>query len=157
MATHFDGLRAIARMAPKTPATAALFREGQRLAYGVVVNMSASGACIVTDSRLPEGRDLTVKLSLYKQAELFEIPARVVWVRKGGSQESGFEGLQFHGVHFTKPSATLKARLHSILGGDAFVDVFNPTSTEFDVLQSELASELESLVEKMNQTTGNES
>ena len=88
MATQFDKLRTIGRVAPKTPATAAVFQDGQKLAYGVVINMSVTGACIVTDHRLVEGHDMTLKLSLYKQAELFEIPARIVWVRKGGARES---------------------------------------------------------------------
>ena len=156
MATQFDKLRTIGRVAPKTPATAAVFQDGQKLAYGVVINMSVTGACIVTDHRLVEGHDMTLKLSLYKQAELFEIPARIVWVRKGGARELGAEGLQLHGVKFTESSATLKARLHNVLGGDAFVDVFSP-STELDVLQSELAVELKNLGAKMNQTTGDES
>ena len=118
--------------------------------------MSVTGACIVTDRRLVEGHDMTLKLSLYRQAELFEISAPIVWVRKRGAKELGFEGLQLHGVRFTESSATLKARFPSILGGDAFVDVFSP-STEFDVLQSELAVELKKLGAKMNQTTGAES
>ncbi len=156
MATQFDKLRTIGRMAPKTPATAAVFQDGQKLAYGVVINMSVTGACIVTDRRLAEGHDMTLKLSLYKQAELFEIPARVIWVRQGRAQELGVDGLQLHGIKFTESSATLKARLHAVLGGDAFVHVFSP-STELDVLQSELAVELKNLGVKMNQTTGDKS
>ena len=53
--------------------------------------MSVTGACIVTDRRLVEGHDMTLKLSLYRQAELFEISAPIVWVRKRGAKELGFE------------------------------------------------------------------
>ena len=143
-------------MAPKTPATAAVFQDGQKLAFGVVVNMSITGACIVTDRRLVEGHNMTLKLSLYKQPELFEIPARIVWVRKAGARELGVGGCSSTASKFTESSTTLKARLHTVLGGDAFVDVFSP-STELDVLQSELAVELKNLGAKMNQTTGDES
>ena len=92
MATQFDRLRTIGRMAPKTQATAAVFQDGHKLAFGVVVNMSITGACIVTDRRLVEGHNMTLKLSLYKQPELFEIPARIVWVRKAGARELGVGG-----------------------------------------------------------------
>ena len=75
---------------------------------------------------------------------------------KSRSARARRRGLQLHGVKFMESSTTLKARLHTVLGGDAFVDVFSP-STELDVLQSELAVELKNLGAKMNQTTGDES
>lgn len=157
MDERFDVPRTIRRKAPRNAATAAVFRESQQLAYGVVTNVSATGACIVTDSPLAPGSDVHLKLSFYQQPELYEIGARVVWNRRGGAREKGFEGLQLHGVHFTLASAMLKSRLHALLASEEFVDVYRPSATEFDVLQNALSGELAELGSKINETTGDES
>jgi len=154
MEKHFDVPRTIRRMAPRNAATAAVFRESQQLAYGVVTNVSVTGACIVTDSRLPPGSNVELKLSFYQQPDLYEVGARVVWNRRGGAREKGFEGLQLHGVHFTLASAMLKSRLHDLLDSEDFVDVYRPSATEFEALQNALSSELDQLGTKINESTG---
>jgi len=65
MDKRFDVPRTIRRMAPKHAATAAVFRDSEQLAYGVVTNLSVTGACIVTDSRLDPGSNVDLKLSFY--------------------------------------------------------------------------------------------
>jgi len=157
MDKRFDVLRTIRRMEPKHAATAAVFRDSQQLAYGVVTNLSVTGACIVTDSQLEPGSNVSLKLSFYQQPTLYELAARVVWNRRGGAREKGFEGLQLHGVRFTLASALQKSRLHALLDGKDFEDVFRPSATEFDVLQNALSSELDELGSKLHETTGEES
>ena len=157
MEKHFDIPRTIRRIKPQHAATAAVFRDSQPLTYGVVTNLSVSGACIVTDSRLDPGSDVDLKLSFYQQPNLYEIGARVVWNRRGGAGEKGFEGLQLHGVQFTLSSALQKSRLHTLLGSKDFVDVFRPSGTEFDVLQNALSGELAELGSKMHEAIGDKS
>jgi Tfp pilus assembly protein PilZ len=157
MDDRFDVPRTIRRMAPKHAATAAVFKDAQQLAYGVVTNVSVTGACIVTDSPLAPGSDVDLKLSFYQQPDLYEIGARVVWNRRGGAREKGFEGLQLHGVQFTLTSAMQRSRLHELLDNGGFDDVYRPSATEFDVLQSALASELDELGSKIHKTTGEKS
>ena len=157
MGKRFDTPRTIRRMEPKHAATAAVFRDAQQLAYGVVTNVSVTGACIVTDSRLAPGSDVDLKLSFYQQPSLYEVGARVVWNRRGEAQEKGVEGLQLHGVHFTLSNALQKSRLHALLDGEDFDDVFRPSATEFDILQDALSSELDELGSKMHKTTGEKS
>ena len=101
MEKRFDILQTIRRMAPKHAATAAVLRNSQQLAYGVLTNVSVTGACTVTDNRVAPGSEVDLKLSFYRQPRLYEIAARVVWNRRGGAREKGFEGLQLHGVQFT--------------------------------------------------------
>jgi Tfp pilus assembly protein PilZ len=144
-------------MEPKHAATAAVFRDAEQLAYGVVTNLSVTGACIVTDSRLEPGSNVSLQLSFYQQPSLYELGARVVWNRRGGAREKGFEGLQLHGVQFTLASALQKSRLHALLDGEDFEDVFRPSATEFDVLQNALSGELDELGSKIHETTGEES
>ena len=157
MEKRFDVPRTIRRMEPKHATTAAVFRDSCQLAYGVVTNVSVTGACIVTDSRLAPGSDVDLKLSFYQQPHLYEIGARVVWNRRGGAGEKGFEGLQLHGVQFTLSSALQKSRLHTLLGSEDFVYVFRPSATEFDVLTNALSGELDELGSKMHKTTGEKS
>jgi len=100
MEKHFDIPRTIRRVKPKHAATAAVFGDSQLLTYGVVTNLSVTGACIVTESEMAPGSDVDLKLSFYRYPDLYEIGARVVWNRCGGAREKGFEGLQLHGVRF---------------------------------------------------------
>ena len=157
MEKRFDVPRTIRRMEPKHAATAAVFRDSQQLAYGVVTNVSVTGACIVTDSRLDPGSDVDLELSFYQQPNLYAIGARVVWNRRGGAREKGFEGLQLHGVQFTLSSALQKSRLHALLEGEDFEDVFRPSATEFDALTNALSGELDELGNKIHKTTGEKS
>jgi len=157
MEKRFDIPRTIRRMEPKHAATAAVSRDSQQLAYGVVTNVSVTGACIVTDSRMDPGSDVDLRLSFYQQPNLYEIRARIVWNRRGGTREKGFEGLQLHGVQFTLSSALQKLRLHALLEGEDFEDVFRPSATEFDVLQNALSGELAELGSKIHKTTGENS
>ena len=156
MENRFDTPRTIRRMAPKHSATVAVFRDAEKLAYGVVTNVSVTGACVVTDSRVAPGSDVTLKLSFFRQQELFEIPARIIWTRLGGAADTGCAGLQLHGAQFIQPSAKLKAKLHELLASGDFTDVYRPSATEFDALQSELSTELEELGTKIHETTGSE-
>ena len=154
MEKHFDIPQTIRRMAPKQAATVAVFRDSQQLAYGVVTNVSVTGACIVTDSRLAPESDVDLKLSFYRQTDLYEIGARVVWNRRGGAGEKGFEGLQLHGVRFTLWSALQKSRLHALLAGEDFVHVFRPSATESDFLHDTLDGDLDELFSKIQKITG---
>ncbi len=101
--------RTTGRKAPKHPATAAvLYRQSpwdrqsrwdsQQLAYGVLTNVSVTGACIVIDSWLAPGSDVDLKLSFYQQPCLHEIAARVVW-----SQRASFVFLLRKGQPDTRP------------------------------------------------------
>ena len=134
--------RTIQRLAPKHAATAAVFTDSQQRDYGVLTNISMTGACLVTDRPLAPGSEVYLKLSFYHQPRLCKIAARVVWSRRAGAREEGFEGLPLHGVQFTLSSALEKLRLHALLASEDFVDVLRPSDTEFNLL-SALAVELD--------------
>ncbi len=153
--------RTIRRVKPKHAATTAVSRDSQQLTYGVVTDLSVNGACIATASRLAPASDVDLKLSFYRYPDLYEIGARVVWNRRGGEREKGFEGLQLHGVQFnysacgsTLSSALQKSRLDTILDGEDFVDIFRPSATEFDAIQDALAGEFDELGSKIQKISG---
>ena len=155
MEKHFDIPRR--RIKPKRAALVAVFRDSQQLTYGVVTNLSLTGACIVTDSPLAPGSDVDLKLSFYHSPDLYEIGARVVWNRRGGpevadfypsairarlvieAREKGFEGLELHGVRFML-SSIQKSRLYTILDGEDFVDIYR---VQRDAVQKALSGELD--------------
>ena len=161
MEKRFDIPRTIGRKAPKHPATAAvLYRQSpwdsQQLAYGVLTNVSVTGACIVIDSWLAPGSDVDLKLSFYQQPCLHEIAARVVWSQRAGARETGLEGLPLHGVQFTLSSALQKSRLHTLLEGVDFVEASRLSLIQFNLFMTALAGELDELGSKMRETTGEE-
>ena len=152
MEKRFDIPRTIRRVAPKHAAPAGVFRNSQQLAFSAVTNISVTGACIAVASPLAPGSDVDLTLSFYQQPRLYEIAARVVWNRRGGTGDEGFEDLQLHGVQFTLLSALQKSRLYALLAGEDFVNVFRPSATEFDFLQNELVGVLDELSTKMRKT-----
>ena len=83
MENRFASARGAIRVAPRHSATAAVYAGENQLAYGVLTNVSEAGACIVTDSRLMPGEEVSLKLSFYQQPGLIETSARVVWNRIG--------------------------------------------------------------------------
>jgi len=155
MEKRLDIPRTNRRMAPKHAATTAVFRDSHELAFGAVINVSMTGACIATVIRLVSGSVVNLEFSFYRQPNLYAIGARVVWNRRGGIGDEGFEGLLLHGVQFTLFSALQKSRLRALLASKDFVDVFRPSLSQFDFLQNALASELDEL--KMHRTTGEKS
>ena len=150
----FDIPRRIGRMAPKHVARAAVFKDSQQLGFGVLTNLSMTGACIATETRLAPGSDVDLTLSFYRQPCLYELAASVVWSRPGGPDEKGFEGVQLHGVRFTFSSALQKLRLHALLDDEGFVHVFHPSATELDFLRNALAGEFDELASKIQKITG---
>ncbi len=162
MEKRFDIPQTIGRKAPKHPATAAvLYRQSpwdsQQLAYGVLTNVSVTGACIATDTRLAPGSYVDLTLSFYRQPCLYELAASVVWSRPGGPHETGLEGLPLHGVQFTLSSALQKSRLHTLLEGVDFVEASRLSLIQFNLFMTALAGELDELGSKMRETTGEES
>lgn len=155
MPGQFSRPRTARRLAPRYSTTAAVYRDDLQIGYGVVTNVSESGACIVTDAALAQGSDLKLKLSFYRVPRLFETAARVVWSRDAPEAESGFAGMQLHGVRFTVTSTVERTLLIQVLQNpESFVTLFEPSLTEFDRLQNSLSGELDALGDKIEKNVG---
>lgn len=152
--THDASPRTVRRLAPKQSATASVYRGEQQLAYGIVRDVSLAGACIITDSSLPPGMDVRLKLSFYDQPSLIETSARVVWNGRASAEEPHLRGMLLHGVFFTLATATEQARLAELLRSDAFVSTYDPDTTQFDHLQSSLSDVLDQLGAKLGRAIG---
>jgi hypothetical protein len=85
--------RARARIVPPSPITVAIDDESSLpVGYGVIANVSESGACVWTDGRLEPGAQLGLRVSFAQPAEVHEVAALVVW---GEESEDG-AGLRMH-------------------------------------------------------------
>ena len=158
MVKRFENSRMIRRLEPRHAATAAVLHkqnpwDSQQLDYGLLTNVSVTGACIATDSYLAPGSRVDIKVSFYQQLSLFEIAARVAWSRRAGAHETGFEGLSLHGVQFAFSSTLQKSRLHALLASQEFEDVFRLPSIRFTDVMGGLAGDLDERSSKMRETT----
>ncbi len=99
--------RKAVRFVSTQPVTVAILKQHQPVAYGVVMNISQGGACLMTDAESLSGLFL-IGIGFYNAVN---IEARVVWT--GGSEQ--IDGLVCHGVEFLGVSERTAERLETIL------------------------------------------
>ena len=89
--------RGAVRIVPRNPITVALQEASTPFAYGVVANISESGACIWTNARLETGRNVALRLSFPRGSQPIDAEGLVVWVRPNaeGAAEGARYGLQW--------------------------------------------------------------
>ncbi len=105
--------RRTGRFVPATSVTVALLEENLPIAYGVVRDLSESGACIMTNISLTPGRTYQFRMSFFG-GEILEALARVVWresLRPNGSELVGVP----HGIEFTDINEANLENLRRIL------------------------------------------
>ena len=105
--------RRTGRFVPATSVTVALLEENLPLAYGVVRDLSDSGACIITNTSLTPGKSYQFRMSFFG-GEVLEAVARVVWRerhRPDGSEPVGVP----HGIEFTDINEVNLENLRRIL------------------------------------------
>lgn len=156
MERDFTPTRTARRLAPKQSATAAVYQGEVQLAYGVLTNISEAGACIVTDSFLPAGATITLKLSFYQQPELFETSARIIWHRKGAPEDESVPEFRLLGMEFVRVPEPDQGRLSEMLKTDDFHPLATPPADEFGKLQQDLFDELEKLGAKISRSVGDQ-
>ena len=88
--------------------------DGIPLSYGIVANISESGACFQTNV-VPNRGHVSLLMSFY-EGEYVQTTGRVVWSDAG-------EGLCTMGVEFTSLSEDARKHLRQNLGSSAFAAV----------------------------------
>jgi hypothetical protein len=145
------------RFAPRNSVTVAIQEQEDPFAYGIVTNISPSGACLVTAKPLPTGSKVHLQVSFYQQADLFVTDARVVWSRddrRSLEKDDPLKGFIIHGVEFSGLPTNQRARLLHMLDSPDFQLVYSPNNGEFDSLMSELGDDLKQLGSKFTRETG---
>ena len=110
--------RRTGRFVPSTSVTVALLEENLPIAYGVVRDISESGACIMTNASLNPGRTYQFRMSFFG-GEILEAVARVVWRERSKSNGSEPVGIP-HGIEFVDINDANLKNLRRILDAGEF-------------------------------------
>lgn len=86
--------------------------NGLTLGYGVIANVSESGACVWTDGVLSAGARLLLRVSFAHLREVHEIDGLVVW--ESAELATRGSGLRRFGVEWRDASAACVARLRQL-------------------------------------------
>jgi hypothetical protein len=103
------------RRLPRQAVTVAVRKGETPLTYGVVSNISETGACVLTDKSFPFDTELDLTLSFYRRVELFTFGARIVWARPSPSGTAIELGMEFKDL-----TDADRQRLAAVLGSEDF-------------------------------------
>lgn len=101
--------RAIPRLTPQETVVLTVHDRQILPSYGVLNDITESGASIVNDHLLETGRSVRLKLGLTETSEAFETEARIVW------SQNGLPIGALHGVEFTGLSEARRDELREFL------------------------------------------
>ncbi len=138
------------RLTPRKPVTVAVQDGETSLAYGVVTNISETGACVMTDTTVGKGRIVMLRMSFYRPADLLETPARIVWSGPELDSPHGVPSAALQGVQFTHLGDREVSRLRDLLDSSHFVPgAVLAVTPEFEDLVSALRQDLSKLGSKL--------
>lgn len=90
--------RRAVRVVPPEPVTVTLENGQGPVAYGIVTNISETGACVRTDISFPVGEEVLLRLNFAREAQPVSATGRVVWQSE---PPPGDGGALRHGVQWT--------------------------------------------------------
>lgn len=103
------------RIVPPHPITIAIEDEaGRPLAYGVIADISGSGACVWADADLGVGTTLGFRISFAQPPEVHEVVGVVVWSEPAA--DSSEAGSRRSGVEWLGASRACRERLRQLAG-----------------------------------------
>jgi hypothetical protein len=108
--------RSFARVRPRGLVSLAMY-QGERIppAFGIVSDISETGACIHSDRVHFRGQKLQLRIQFASEPELFETQAKVRWIKPALGGENGVRGGALTGIEFHLPSFTSMSRLRRLL------------------------------------------
>ena len=128
------------RVVPPTPITVAIDDEetGLCLCYGVIANVSETGACVWTNGVLATGSRLVLRVSFAHPPEVHEMLGTVVWERTLPSPASPMApGLRRFGVEWLGASPACVRRLREMTSR-ALEESLTPSGRMRALVQAEL-------------------
>lgn len=105
--------RGAVRVVPRKAVTVVIENRGLPLAYGVVANISANGACVWTNGRFEVGEKVELRLSFPREPETFETTGHIVW---GALAPDETDALRY-GLEWDEAPATVRGRLKALIDG----------------------------------------
>jgi hypothetical protein len=103
-----------ARVVPPTPITIAIddVDTGLCLCYGVIANVSESGACLWTNGVLARGEEFRLRVSFANPPEVHEVIASVVW--EDQAPAAGGMGMRRFGVRWSDAASSCVHRVREL-------------------------------------------
>ena len=102
------------RIVPPAPITVAIEEdEGPLVAYGVIADISGSGACVWTDAHLAIGTNLRFRISFAHPPEVHEMAGAVVWVRDDRNRRTLTNAFQC-GIEWLGATQACRIRLRAL-------------------------------------------
>jgi hypothetical protein len=129
-----------ARVVPPTPITVAIDDQetGLCLCYGVIANISESGACVWTNGLLASGSRLVLRVSFAHPPEVHDVTGVVVWENTVAPATAPMApGLRRFGVEWRGASASCIERLRQ-LASRALEESLTPSGRMRALIQTEL-------------------
>lgn len=105
--------RGAVRVVPRRAITVVIENQGLPLAYGVVANISANGACVWTNGRFEVGEQVELRLSFPREPETFETTGHIVW---GAPAPEEADALRY-GLEWDEAPAPRRGRLKTLIDG----------------------------------------
>jgi len=87
--------RAKARFVPRRSVTVAFEGQGNSRSYGVVANLSESGACVWSDAPLKAGQRITLAVSFARASRPVPAQGRIVWTGPGSRPGANRYGVEW--------------------------------------------------------------
>lgn len=104
------------RIVPPSPITVAIEDDaGYSVAYGVIADISGSGACVWTDASLAVGTTLSFRISFAEPPDVHDVVGVVVWSE--AEADPAARGTRRAGVEWLGASRACRERLRSLAGG----------------------------------------
>ena len=119
---EYSPTRTNRRYVPLKPVSAVLLADSGYLAHGVASNISASGACLITNTVMEPGSRVRVQFSTNHQEELFQAEARIVWASEGMDPHLEIVGVMV-GVQFLDVEPALEEKITDALEQGRFHEV----------------------------------
>jgi len=139
------------RLAPAGAVMVSIF-SGAQQAYGLLANISAAGACVVSGVHFQPGTKVLLRIGLDRDAP-FSTESKVVWSRD--QSQSNRKPTFYHGLHFTMMSHEKRSELLAIVSGPDFhapaIPGQPPEENGLDAMLIDLNEELDRLASKLGQ------
>lgn len=105
------------RLVPANSIMASIY-AGVEQAYGLIANISESGACVASGIAFKTGSKVLLRIGFEPEKEPFTTEAKIVWSREG--TESKQNPTFYHGVEFNLSTEEQRKELHLILSRPNF-------------------------------------
>jgi hypothetical protein len=139
------------RLVPANSVMVSIFL-GAEQAYGLIANISGTGACVVSGVHFPPGNRVLLRIGFHPESDPFSTEADIVWSRD--ESEANHNPTFVHGARFAILSDEQRAELASFLSQPGFQAPIIPGKTAsgnsgLDAMMVELNDDLDELGRKI--------